>query len=273
MDSNWIIAIATALYVVLTVFICVSNAISARAARKQTEELILQRELSFRPYIQISFEIIRGALLCFKIKNTGNQAAFETKVRVNDEFIQSLDDLEREGLGELNRAAFFLATNQELLFIIGGRTQFDRIAKTPAIFDISYCAGKYRDCVTIDLKQYSFALVEEDPLLELARSFEKYQKQSKQDNEKLREVVMDNKINEVVAVVRSENEHDLNMARILERVTIKPSSISQLSEALDLSEDEVILCLRDLSIRHNLVRSLLGINLSNPDRNSIWFRK
>ncbi len=108
MDSNWIIAIATALYVVLTVFICVSNAISARAARKQTEELILQRELSFRPYIQISFEIIRGALLCFKIKNTGNQAAFETKVRVNDEFIQSLDDLEREGLGELNRAAFFL---------------------------------------------------------------------------------------------------------------------------------------------------------------------
>lgn len=53
MDSNWIIAIATALYVVLTVFICVSNAISARAARKQTEELILQRELSFRPYIQI----------------------------------------------------------------------------------------------------------------------------------------------------------------------------------------------------------------------------
>ena len=38
MDSNWIIAIATALYVVLTIFICVSNAISARAARKQTEE-------------------------------------------------------------------------------------------------------------------------------------------------------------------------------------------------------------------------------------------
>ena len=107
----------------------------------------------------------------------------------------------------------------------------------------------------------------------MARSFEKYQKQSNQDNEKLREVVMDNKINEVVAVVRSENEYDLNMARILERVTIKPSSISQLSEALDLSEDEVILCLRDLSIRHNLVRSLLGIDLSNPDRNSIWFRK
>lgn len=44
MDPNWIAAIATTVYVALTAFICVSNFKSSSAARKQTEELINQRE-------------------------------------------------------------------------------------------------------------------------------------------------------------------------------------------------------------------------------------
>lgn len=76
--TDWLMVIITAIYVVATIFICVFNGRSAKAAneqaeaaRNQTKEMIDQFKAVNRPFVTIRFDIIRSGLLCFIIENEG----------------------------------------------------------------------------------------------------------------------------------------------------------------------------------------------------------
>ena len=90
MDSNWVLVIITAVYVVATICICVANFKSANASKKQLEESTKQYEenkrLEAMPYLQ--FDSATGSLTDYKMvlslvsgdTNGGtNPAIFEIK--------------------------------------------------------------------------------------------------------------------------------------------------------------------------------------------------
>ena len=98
MLTDWLMVIITFVYVVATVFICIYNSKSAKAAKEQAEiaqkqmDLMLQqfRETN-RPVISIGFDIIRSGILCFVIENIGMAAAKKVIIRLNEDFIKNVE--------------------------------------------------------------------------------------------------------------------------------------------------------------------------------------
>ena len=86
--TDWIMIGITAVYVIATIFICVFNARSANAAKSQTEEMKKQFASTYRPKIDIRFEIIRSGLMCFTIENIGTEPAIDVKINLCQEFIE-----------------------------------------------------------------------------------------------------------------------------------------------------------------------------------------
>ena len=119
--TDWLMVIITAIYVVATIFICVYNGRSAKAANEQTkiakaqiDEMIKQFNEENRPVITIRFEIIRSGLLCFVVENIGPKPAVDVRIEFNDAFVDNLEKFERNiRLREAMNSKLFLAKNQK----------------------------------------------------------------------------------------------------------------------------------------------------------------
>ena len=77
--------IITAIYALLTYLIWRSNTNSVKEMKLAREEMILVRELAYRPEIIAFFYEKQGGLY-FQIKNIGSRTAFDTTVRINPTF-------------------------------------------------------------------------------------------------------------------------------------------------------------------------------------------
>lgn len=167
--TDWLMVIITAIYVVATIFICVFNGRSAKAANEQTEaarnqtkEMIDQFKAVNRPFVTIRFDIIRSGLLCFIIENEGPLPAHNVQVKINDDFLDNIDADDKSRLEELNDATFYLASHQKLTVCLGGQPSFVNISKVVAKFDISY--DEFEEHTEIDLNQYKFLIVYNSPV-------------------------------------------------------------------------------------------------------------
>ena len=176
--SDWIMVIITAVYVIATILICYYNAMTAKAAKAQTQELIYQRLQSDRPYVSIYFDIIRSGLMCFVIENIGTQPAFNLNLNLNDEFIDTIVDNSTKGhLKKLYASNIFLGVKQKLFIFIDLQIQFSKIAKEKAVFKVNY-NDKYSEDIIIDISQYGFMLVYKSSTEDISQHLKKIKEES-----------------------------------------------------------------------------------------------
>ena len=92
MLTDWLMVIITAIYVVATIFICVYNGKSAKAAKMQTEEIRKQFYATNRPLLSVEIVYLRRAFFALRFTNNGNQTAFTTFFDINQDFIDNLSE-------------------------------------------------------------------------------------------------------------------------------------------------------------------------------------
>lgn len=92
MLTDWLMVIITAIYVVATIFICVYNGKSAKAATTQTEEMKKQFFLTNRPILSVEIVYIKRTFFALRFTNNGNQTAFNTIFDIDQRFIDSLPE-------------------------------------------------------------------------------------------------------------------------------------------------------------------------------------
>lgn len=92
MLTDWLMIIITAIYVIATIFICVYNGKSAKAAKTQTEETRRQFYAINRPLLSVEIVYLRKAFFALRFTNNGNQTAFNTFFDINQDFIDNISE-------------------------------------------------------------------------------------------------------------------------------------------------------------------------------------
>lgn len=77
--TDWLMVIITAVYVIVTILICIFNAKSTKAAYKQVEEIKEQYAEDNKPVLAV-YPFMKDKQLCFEIKNIGSRKALEVNV-------------------------------------------------------------------------------------------------------------------------------------------------------------------------------------------------
>ena len=248
MLTDWLMVIITAIYVVATIFICVFNGKSAKAAhdqteaaRAQTKEMIDQYNAVNRPLVTIRFDIIRSGLMCFIIENEGPQPAKDVKVSINQEFIDNISNAdEKRMLMDLNDATFYLASKQKLTVLLGGNPSFNDIAKEIAKIDISY--NGFCEHTEIDINQYRFLIIYNSPVEDISQHLKKI----KEDEAKF---------------------------RLYKEVCLNPHlTVIQLSEKLEIDKEYALNMLLELNQVDRLIAYTFHEDTTDNDK-ALWYKR
>lgn len=266
--TDWLMVIITGIYVVATIIICYFNGKSAKAAKKQTDEMIRQYNLANRPKVTIHFEIIRSGLLCFVIENAGTNPAHNVKIKINKNFLNGVDEeIDRNRLEQIANSEMYLASKQKIYILLGGQLQFSKLAQNVAEIDISY--DGYEDHTSIDLNQYGMLLVYSSPLEDISQ----HMKKMKESNERfqknlLKQVGKEYPVQNIV--VHPETIDESNKYRIFKAVCCgKNMTTNTLAESLELEKDYVLQLLIELERVDRLICHLDA----EDDYEVKWFRK
>lgn len=165
--SDWSLVVITLAYVIATIFICYFNYRSAKATRDQVQEQKRQFDEVNRPNVDVSCKNVRGGLECLKIENTGKKLAKNIKLKINEDFLQSIQGvLGNKNLTGLNASIFSLGIGQELFVALCGPRDYGKLCAVPLRVDISYEDDRqvYTGHATIDFSQYEWTLIYESPL-------------------------------------------------------------------------------------------------------------
>lgn len=92
LDSNWVLVIITAVYVIATIAICVANFKSANASKKQLEEMRRQFEEEKRPHIETEIHFERRMCFVIRFINHGHSTAQNVKIKLDKKFIDSIPE-------------------------------------------------------------------------------------------------------------------------------------------------------------------------------------
>ena len=277
MITDWLMVIITAIYVVATIFICIFNGKSAKAAheqteasRQQTQEMIDQYNAVNRPIVTVRFDIIRSGLMCFIIENEGPQPARDVKVVINQEFIENIsNEYERKILCDLNNASFFLASKQKLTVLLGGNSAFSDIAKEIAKIDISYSG--FSEHSEIDINQYRFLLIYNSPIEDISQHLKKI----KENEEKFHKSIIKamstpNQIQSVI--VHTATEDDAVKFRLYREVCLNPhSTVVQLSEKIEIEKDYALELLLELNKVDRLIAYTFH-EVTTDDDKALWYK-
>lgn len=279
--TDWLMVIITAIYVYATIKICKYNKESVEASKKQTEaanrqttEMIRQYNESHRPFVIISFEIIRSGYLCFKLENIGPVVAKDIKIRINEEF---LDILEKKTpftfLRKTTAATLMLTSHQKQYIALGVQGNFDDIASVPAKIDISY-NDKYEEHTEIDIAQFGDMLNYNSDLRDISLNIKNIENHLKQiDNEaknyhkKLIETISN--ITPVSFLVHTGYERrkiDIYKAVCLN----SDSTAEQLAAIVEISKEDALAILKELDRVDKLVQP---VKCDDDDFHTKWRRR
>ena len=92
MSSDWVMVFITAVYVVATIFICAYNKKSAESAEAQTKEMKKQFLATNRPIVTVEVVYLKRSFWALRLHNHGTPTAFNTKVILDLNFIESLPE-------------------------------------------------------------------------------------------------------------------------------------------------------------------------------------
>ena len=92
MITDWLMVVITLVYVVATIFICRANIQSAKAAKVQMEESRKQFYATNRPIVSVEIVYLKRSFWVLRFTNHGCQTAFNTKIILDESFINSVEE-------------------------------------------------------------------------------------------------------------------------------------------------------------------------------------
>lgn len=163
---------------------------------------------SKRPYLQITFELVRDNLACIVLRNVGSVPLEIKKLHFDDKFIEQLPERDRFGLNDdtLNKITIF--PNRQWILSLGVIIPdiLENYELKSLSIDFSYsklCKNKtYAEKVVIDFRQYSRFLVYISEVNELMNQNKKIEKELKTIN---------NQMKNISTIVQYANIKDKNM--------------------------------------------------------------
>lgn len=155
--------------------------------------LLKEKRENNRPYLQISFELVKSNLTCIVLRNVGKVPLVLTNIHYNEEFINQLNERDRKQLkdNKINKLTVF--PGKEWIICLGVivpdiLNNFDK-----KILNVDYeykklnGIKKYKENTEIDFEQYSRFLVyisEIDELMKVNKKIESNTKNLEKNLEK-----------------------------------------------------------------------------------------
>ena len=155
--TDWLMVIITLVYVIATIFICVANINSSKAAKEQTAEMKKQFLATNRPNVAAEIVYLKRTFWVLRFVNHGSQTAYNTKIILNKEFIDSVEDSFKKPLQELENKVCTIGVNQHYDIFIGAN-EFRNIENKKKIIGQIISHGIdgsiYSDDFEIDTENY-----------------------------------------------------------------------------------------------------------------------
>lgn len=127
--------------------------------------LLKERAESNRPYLQITFELVRSNLTCIVLRNTGTVPLIINKLYFEEDFINQLPDREQEGLKKNKVSNMTIFPGKQWIICLGVIIPeiLEKYDKKTLNIDYIYTGlkkkKKYKENVEIDFEQYGRCLV------------------------------------------------------------------------------------------------------------------
>ena len=158
-NSGAMTFLITAVYVVATVFICWANIKSANASKAQLKEMQRQFRSINRPIISVEIVHLRRMFWVLRFTNYGTQTAFNAKIIIDSEFIESLSEPEyKEIVKDNNGKIKTIGINQSYDLFIGANSFRNRDAHVPIKGIIHYWGidnSEYKEDFIIETQNYA----------------------------------------------------------------------------------------------------------------------
>ena len=110
--TDWLMVIITFVYVIATIFICIANIQSAKASKKQTQEMQRQFYAVNRPNVSVEVVYIKKSFWALRFTNNGTQTSFNANIILDEAFINSTEEKIQPILRENNGRVRTLGVNQ-----------------------------------------------------------------------------------------------------------------------------------------------------------------
>lgn len=165
--TDWLMVVITFVYVVATIFICIYNAKSAKAAKEQTEEMKKQFYAINRPRLSVEIVYLRKAFFALRFTNNGNQTAFNAFFDINQDFIDNLSESKFKNLLEKDKGKIRnIGIGQHYDLFFGTNEYLKQEKKDNIIVRMNYCGingSIYVEDFTIETEKYApFLTVDTD---------------------------------------------------------------------------------------------------------------
>lgn len=155
--------------------------------------LLIERREHNRPYLQITFELVRSSLACIVLTNTGNVPLTIRNLKFDEEFIKQLPETEQKLLRK-QKNDIRIFPEKKWIICLGVITSDILNNFEKKNLDISYSYSKinkkkiYKDTSNIDFEQYSGFLVYVSEIDELKQVNDKIEKHTKEINKEIKKV-------------------------------------------------------------------------------------
>lgn len=158
-NSGAMTFLITAVYVVATVFICWTNIQSANASKAQLKEMQRQFRSINRPIISVEIVHLRRMFWVLRFTNHGTQTAFNVKIIIDSEFIESLSEPNYKQIVKDNNGKIkTIGINQSYDLFIGANSFRNRDAQVPIKGIIHYWGidnSEYKEDFIIETQNYA----------------------------------------------------------------------------------------------------------------------
>ena len=158
-NSGAMTFLITAVYVVATVFICWANIQSANASKAQLKEMQRQFRSINRPIISVEIVHLRRMFWVLRFTNHGTQTAFNAKIIIDSEFIESLSEPNYKQIVKDNNGKIkTIGINQSYDLFIGANSFRNRDAQVPIKGIIHYWGidnSEYKEDFIIETQNYA----------------------------------------------------------------------------------------------------------------------
>lgn len=138
-----------------------------------------------RPYLQITFELVRDSLACVVLRNVGNVPLEIRKMEFDNEFLNQLPKLEREKLSNNNINKMKIFPDKQWVICLGVIVPDILNNFEKKILNVKYEYSKvgkrkrYKEFTEVDFEQYSRMLVYVSEIDELRLQNKKIEKEIK----------------------------------------------------------------------------------------------
>lgn len=127
--------------------------------------LLLERFERKRPYLQVSFELLKSSLVCIVIRNVGETPAILNQIMLDEDFVQQLPTVGQENVKDRDALNISIYPKQQWVLCLDVITQdVLKYQNTKLNIQIKYSSKRYFkkqyiDSETIDFNDYSGFLV------------------------------------------------------------------------------------------------------------------